>query len=51
MPTCRNFDEVFSEHLFYRAPLGNGLFDVQVAEFQSEDTVKNFFTGAFQAFY
>ena len=41
----------FSDHLFYRAPLGNCLFHVQVAEFQPPDTVKNYFTGAFQAFY
>ena len=41
----------FSEHLFYRAPLENCLFYVQVAEFQLADTVKNHFTGAFQAFY
>ena len=27
------------------------LFYVQVAEFQPPDTVKNYFTGAFQAFY
>ena len=26
------------------------LFHVQVAEFQPADTVKNYFTGAFQAF-
>ena len=41
----------FSELLFYRAPLGNCLFHVQVAEFQPPDTVKNYFTSAFQAFY
>ena len=41
----------FSEHLFYRRPPGNCLFLVQVAEFQPADTVKNYFTGAFQAFY
>ena len=40
-----------SEHLFYRATLRNCLFHVQVAEFQQTDTVKNYFTGAFQAFY
>ena len=27
------------------------LFHVQVAEFQPPDTVKNYFTGTFQAFY
>ena len=31
--------------------LGNCFFPVQVAEFQPLDTVKNYFTGAFQAFY
>ena len=36
---------------FYRAPMGNCLFHVQVAEFQPADTVKSYFTGAFQAFY
>ena len=41
----------FSEHLFYRAPLRNCLFHVQVSEFQPADTVKKYFTGAFQAFY
>ena len=40
-----------SDHLFYRAPLENCLFYVQVAEFQRPDTVKKYFTGAFQAFY
>ena len=43
--------EKFSEHLFYTAPLGNSLFRVQDAEFQAPDTVKNYFTGAFQALY
>ena len=41
----------FSEHLFYRAPLRNCLFHVQVTEFQPADTVKNYFTATFQAFY
>ena len=41
----------FSEHLSYRAPLRNCLFDVQFAEFQPPDTVKYYFTSAFQAFY
>ena len=36
---------------FFRTPLGNCLFHVQVAEFQPRDTVKNYFTGVFQAFY
>ena len=31
--------------------MGKRLFYVQVAEFQPPDTVKNYFTGAFQAFY
>ena len=31
----------FSECLFYRAPLGNCLFHVQVAEFQPPDTIKS----------
>ena len=35
----------FSEHLFYRAPLGNCLFHVQDAEVQPAYTVKNHFTG------
>ena len=38
-------------HLFYRAPLGNCLFRVQVAGFQPPDPVKKCFTSAFQAFY
>ena len=41
----------FSDQLFYRAPLGNCLFHLQVAEFQPSDTVKIYFTGTFQAFY
>ena len=45
-----NFEK-FSEHLFYRALLGNYLFNVQVAEFQRPDTVKNYFAGAFQAIH
>ena len=44
--TLRNF----SEHLFYRASF-HSLFYVQVVEFQPPDTVKIFFTSAFQAFY
>ena len=31
----------FSDHLFYRAPLGNCLFHVQVAKFQPPDTIKS----------
>ena len=40
----------FSEHLFYKAPLGNCLFQVPVAEFQPAYTMKNYFTGTFQTF-
>ena len=32
----------FSDHLFYRAPLGKCLFYVQVAEFQPPETIKVF---------
>ena len=39
----------FLDRLFYRAPLGNCLF--QVAEFQMHHTVKEYFASAFQAFY
>ena len=31
----------FSDHLFYRAPLGNSLFHVDVAEFQPPDKIKS----------
>ena len=31
----------FSDHLFHRAPLGNCLFHVQVAESQTPDTIKS----------
>ena len=41
----------FSVHPFYRAPLENCLFHVQVAEFQPPHTVKKYFASAFQAFY
>ena len=41
----------FSDHLFYRAPLGNCLFHLQVAEFQTPHTVKMYFASAVQAFY
>ena len=41
----------FSKHLSYKTPLRNCLFHVQVVEFQPADTVENYFTGAFQAFY
>ena len=36
----------FSDHLFYRAPLGNYLFHLQVAEFQPPHTVNKYFTCA-----
>ena len=41
---------------FFRTPLlqstsGKGLFHVHVSEFQPADTLKNYFTGDFQAFY
>ena len=42
--------EMFSE-LLLQSTSGKLLFGVQVAEFQPPDTVKNYFTGAFQAFY
>ena len=40
-----------SYHLFYKAPLGNSWFNLQVSEFQPPYTVKKYFTCAFQAFY
>ena len=40
-----------SDHLFYKPPLGNCLFHLQVAEFQPPHIVKKYFTSAFQAFY
>ena len=46
-----NFLRSFWEYLFYRLPMGNCLFHVQVAEFQPPDTIKNYFTSAFQPFY
>ena len=45
-----NFETFFRTLLLNSAP-GKQLFCVQVAEFQPPDTVKNYFTGAFQAFY
>ena len=41
----------FPDHLFYRAPLENCLFHLQVAEFQPPHTVNKYFTCAFLAFY
>ena len=40
-----------SDDLLYRVPLGNFLFQVQVAGLQPPDTEKKYFTSAFQAFY
>ena len=45
-----NFVKFFRTPL-YRVPSVNCLFHVQVAQFQPEDVVKNYFIGAFQAFY
>ena len=36
----------FSDHLFYRAPMVNYLFHLQVAEFQPSHTVNKYFTCA-----
>ena len=45
----------FSEHFFYRTPRGNCYFIYKLYDFNhlqpTSDTVKNYFTGAFQAFY
>ena len=41
----------FSDHLFYKPPLGNRLFHLQVAESQPPHAVKKYFRCAFQAFY
>ena len=43
--------ETFFRTLVLQSSSGKVLFHVQVAEFQLPDSVKNFFTGAFQAFY
>ena len=50
-----NFEK-FSEHLLYRAPMGNCLFHVHAAQFQPPDAVENNFASVFhklfsQAFY
>ena len=42
---------ICSDRPFYRAPLGNWLFHVQVAGFQPPDAVKRYLTGDFQVFY
>ena len=39
------------QSIFYRVPLGNCVFHVKVAEFQPQDTIENYFTIVFQAFY
>ena len=41
----------FSNHFLHKAPLGNCLFHLQVAEIQPPHTIKEHFTSAFQAFY
>ena len=38
-------------HLFYRAPLGNCFFHVNVEGFEPPDTVKKYFRNGFQAFF
>ena len=43
--------ETFFRTLLLYSTTGKRLFYIQVAEFQPPDTVKNYFTGAFQAFY
>ena len=43
--------ETFFRTLLLLSTLGKLLFSVKVAEFQPPDTVKNYFTGAFQAFH
>ena len=40
----------FSDHLFYRAPLGKCFLHVQVAEFQPPDTIKSFSQVLFKHF-
>ena len=41
----------FSIHQFYGTTLRNSSFHAQVVEFQPADSVKNYFTGVFQAFF
>ena len=52
---CLSFEEFFRtlqcSELLLQSTSGKLLFYVQVAEFQPPDTVTNYFTGAFQAFY
>ena len=46
-----NFEETFFRIFLLQSTSAKLLFYVQVSEFQPTDTVKNYFTGAFQAFY
>ena len=47
-----NFEKFFTTPLLtLLAPLGNCLFHGQVAEFQPANTIENYLTGDFQAFY
>ena len=41
----------FSDHSFYRTPLGNCLFPLQVVKFQPPHRVKKYFTSSFKSFY
>ena len=51
-PDDVSFENIgFFRTFFYRAPPGNYLLHVQVAEFQPAYTVKSYFRGTFQAFY
>ena len=51
-PDDVSFENIgFFRIFFYRAPPGNCLLHVQVAEFQPAYTVKSYFRGTFQAFY
>ena len=42
-----DFEKFFRTTIFHRAPMGNCLFHVEVAECQPSNTVKNYFTSAF----
>ena len=48
--SCVKF-ETFFRTLLLQSTLGKPLFYLQVAQFQPPDTVKNYFTGNFQAFH
>ena len=51
-PDDVSFENIgFFRTFFYRAPPGNYLLHVQVAEFQPAYTVKSYFRGTFQAFF